>query len=75
MYENFLTERSTSDKQNSNADSKFIELDDVPIEKIQSILERNEESRIEPPIPTKVRRSARQDKALERYSPSFHFCC
>ena len=51
VYKNFLTERSTPDQQSSNIDLKFIELDDVPIKKIRSIPEENEESRVEPPTP------------------------
>ena len=50
VYKDLLMKRSTPEQQSSVADSEFIELD-VLVEKIQSILERNEESQIEPPIP------------------------
>ena len=51
MYKDLLTERSTSDHQSSDADSEFVELDDVPVEKVWSIPQRNDESRVEPPPP------------------------
>ena len=56
MYEDLLTERSTQEKdvgvaprstseQQSNVvDSKFVKLDDVLVEKSQSIPKENEES-------------------------------
>ena len=48
---------STLEQQSSVADLEFVELDDVPVEKIQSIPEGDEESRVEPLTPqTEVRR-------------------
>ena len=62
MYKDLLTEWSTSEKdpevaprstpeQQDVADSEFVELDDVPVKKVRSILEENEELRVEPPTP------------------------
>ena len=62
MYNDLLTERSTSEKdpkvaplstpdQQDAADSEFVKLDDVPVKKIRSITEGNEELRVEPPTP------------------------
>jgi len=63
VYKDLLTERSTPEKdlgvapqssleqQSGAADSEFVELDDVPIEKIQSILKENEKSRVQPSTP------------------------
>ena len=61
MYKDLLTVRSTSEKdpevtsrstqeQQDAADSKFVELD-VPIKKLHSISEGNEELRVEPLTP------------------------
>jgi len=72
VYKDLLTE-STPEQQSSAADLEFVELDDVPVEKIRSILEENEESRVEPSTPQiKVRQSSRPTKAPERYY--FFFC-
>ena len=63
MYKNFLTERSTLEKdlevapwstpeqQHNATNSEFVELHDVLVEKSWSIPERNEKSRVEPPTP------------------------
>ena len=74
MYKDLQKERSTPEKnlgvasrstleQQSNAvTSDFVELD-APVEKIQSILKGNEESRAEPPNPQiKVRRANSRPK-------------
>ena len=39
MYKDLLTKKSTPEQQSSATDSEFIELDDVPVHKIKSILE------------------------------------
>ena len=62
IYKDLLTERNTSKKnlrvvprstpeQSSAADSEFVELDDVHVEKIRRIPEENELSRVEPLTP------------------------
>ena len=59
VYKDLLTERSnledlrlapqsTPEQQSSAANSEFVELDDVPVEKSQSIPKENGESQIEP---------------------------
>ena len=85
MYKDLLTERSTSEKDpgvapqstpeyQDAADSEFVKLDDVPVKKIWSIPEENEELRVEPPTPqSELRRSTRISRASERYSPSLHY--
>ena len=61
-------------EQQDDMDSEFVELDDIPVKKLQSILERNEELRVDPPTPQgKLRRSIKMTRALERYSPSLHY--
>jgi len=43
-------------EQHDAANSEFVELDNVLVKKVQSILEGNEELRVEPPAPSpKVR--------------------
>jgi len=86
VYKDLLTERSTPEKdlrvapqstpeqQRNAADSEFVELDDVLVEKSQSILEGNEESRVESLTPQpEVRRSTRQIKAPDRYFLFLHY--
>ena len=85
MYKDLLTERSTSKndpgvtphstpKQRDVADSEFVELDDVLVKKVRSILKGNEELRLGPPTPqNELRRSTRTTRAPEKYSPSFHY--
>ena len=85
VYKDLLTERSTPEKdlgieqstteqQSSATDSKFVEIDDIPIENSWSILEENEKSRVEPPTPqSEVRRSTMQTKASKRYFPFSHY--
>ena len=63
VYKDLLTERSipekdlrvaprcTPEQQSSAADSEFVELDDVPVKEIRSILEGNEEFRVKPLTP------------------------
>jgi len=87
MYTDLLTERSTSKKdpvvasrrtpeQQDIADSEFIKLDDFSVKKVQSILEGNEEFRVEPPtLQSELRRSTRTTRALKKYSPSYTICC
>ena len=70
MYKDLLMERSTPERdlgvtpwstreqQRSATDSEFVELNDVPVEKIQSTPKENVESRVEPltlTLQTKVR--------------------
>jgi len=43
-----MAPRSTPEQQSSVVDSKFVELNVVPVEKSRSILEGKKESRIEP---------------------------
>jgi len=85
VYKKLLTKRNTSEKdpgvapqstleQQDVADSEFIELDDVPVKKIRSIPEENEELRVKPPTPqSELKRSTRMTIASERYSPSLHY--
>jgi len=60
VYKDLLTERSTSEKdprvtsqstlgQQDAAELEIIELDDVSVKKVHSILEGNKELRAEPP--------------------------
>ena len=85
MYKDLLTERSTSEKdpgvaprstleQEDATDSEFIELNDVPLKKVRSIPEGNEELRVEPPfLQTELRRSTRTTRVPKRYSSFLHY--
>ena len=66
--------QSTLEQQSSAADSEFVKLNDDFVEKIRSIPEGNKEFWVEPLTPQpEVRRSTKQMKALERYSPFLHY--
>ena len=85
MYKDLLTERSTSEKDpgvapqstpkyQDAADSEFVKLDDVPVKKVWSIPEGNEELRVEPPTSqSELRQSIRTTRVPERYFPSLHY--
>ena len=61
-----MAPRSTPEQQDA-VDSKFAELD-VPVKKVRSIPEENEELRVEPPSPqSELRRSTRMTKTPERF--------
>ena len=62
-----MASRSTPGQQDA-AKSEFVKLD-VPVKKVLSILEENEELRVEPLTPqSELRRSTRTTKAPERFS-------
>ena len=61
-------------EQQDVADSEFVELDDLLLKKVQSILEGNEEFWVAPLTPqSELRRSTRTTRAPERYSSSLHY--
>ena len=87
MYKNFLMEKSTSDKdhgvasrctpgQQDAAESKFVELDDVPLKKVWSILEGNKKLRVQPPTSqSELKRSTRTTITPEIILLRCTICC
>jgi len=85
MYKDLLTERGTSEKnprvasrstpgQQDATELEFVELDEVPMKKVRSILKGNEEFRVEPLTPqSELRRSTWTTRAPARYSPTLHY--
>ena len=85
MYNDLLTKKSTLKKdprvasrstprQQDAAESEFVEIDDAPVKKIQSISGGNKKLRVEPLIPqSELRRSTKTTRAPKRYSPALHY--
>ena len=68
-----VASRSTPEQQDG-ADSEFVELDDIPMKKVRSIPEKNEEICLKHSRPqSELRRSIMTTRAPEIYFPSLHY--